>query len=872
MKIIWESEHWPGAKIEPSITYLSWIPQVDQPEHGLLGVGSDSGSVGITLTDFKETPDDNSRYNFNLRGHHTAIRMVTWNKSQSKLASCDASGIIYVWVRNDDRWSVELVNDRGVKVNDLSWSPCGSSALICYEDNFVLIGSASGQRVWSNSFPTGPATTVTCGVWAPDSKMLVLGFSSGSFQVLSNLGANITERSFTNDRLQQMAFSPLRGEIEQEEWTLAMLTTTNKIIMINAYDQLSPSIYRSNYNIIHMQWNSHGTILALINSNHELIMLDTTAKIIHKEKISIANSEKPLTAFTWAHDGKCVIVAAGGHLAIGKILFGVPSLFDIVAYNVWKAMGSSAKNVNKLPIPTKEMDSLKLLDHHIIRCRIPKLNNLCNFVCSVIEARCYCTIRPVARGSHTYMLCIEHLGGLVPLLIGRQVNRFLPQFQIFLYQSNNSNTSISTPGSSAQVEDVNSMIRNSNSRNSLWRRSKRQIRALMSRHVRPQRTDSRLVQVSSNVWCTRFNITSMSHTNLPQFLGQVIYKTSVLHLQPRQMTIDLSVLDDNSTTNSTTNVSKQTETTPITSSQPTTSKQQSNDQGLTEEERLFFEKVVTECLSLRAAMDATVYKETTHQETCQPSTSRQTESAPVTPSKNATPVSVRTTDSRLEVTSMASSVSTWHDEIETLEFIDGDEDKGASSSSASKGGWPIEGASKKDTDAIRVHVDKLASIAAQLSKRHVDFNAKRDKASINKMRSQMKELLRRVNEIEKKVGSGDVKIEVRQLLKTLEEMKKALGESSNKTNNSATNSNNKRTVTMHNKTPFWNEHNQVYQLDFGGRVTQESAKNFQIEMDGKQVLQFGRIEGGAYTLDFRHPFSASQAFAVALASITQRLK
>jgi hypothetical protein len=31
------------------------------------------------------------------------------------------------------------------------------------------------------------------------------------------------------------------------------------------------------------------------------------------------------------------------------------------------------------------------------------------------------------------------------------------------------------------------------------------------------------------------------------------------------------------------------------------------------------------------------------------------------------------------------------------------------------------------------------------------------------------------------------------------------------------------------------ENSQVYQLDFGGRVTQESAKNFQIEFCGKQV-------------------------------------
>lgn len=42
---------------------------------------------------------------------------------------------------------------------------------------------------------------------------------------------------------------------------------------------------------------------------------------------------------------------------------------------------------------------------------------------------------------------------------------------------------------------------------------------------------------------------------------------------------------------------------------------------------------------------------------------------------------------------------------------------------------------------------------------------------------------------------------------------------------------------MANKQPLWNEATQVYQLDFGGRVTQESAKNFQIELDGRQVRE-----------------------------------
>lgn len=82
----------------------------------------------------------------------------------------------------------------------------------------------------------------------------------------------------------------------------------------------------------------------------------------------------------------------------------------------------------------------------------------------------------------------------------------------------------------------------------------------------------------------------------------------------------------------------------------------------------------------------------------------------------------------------------------------------------------------------------------------------------------------------------------------------------------------KNQFVLQNKPPIWNETNQVYQLDFGGRVTQESAKNFQIEFGGKQVMQFGRIDPNGYTLDFEWPFTAVQAFCIALANITQRFK
>lgn len=57
------------------------------------------------------------------------------------------------------------------------------------------------------------------------------------------------------------------------------------------------------------------------------------------------------------------------------------------------------------------------------------------------------------------------------------------------------------------------------------------------------------------------------------------------------------------------------------------------------------------------------------------------------------------------------------------------------------------------------------------------------------------------------VGSGDVRGEVRQLMRTLEEMKCALGEGPAPKSSAAI-----PILTMHNKTPFWNEHNQVYQV------------------------------------------------------------
>lgn len=81
-------------------------------------------------------------------------------------------------------------------------------------------------------------------------------------------------------------------------------------------------------------------------------------------------------------------------------------------------------------------------------------------------------------------------------------------------------------------------------------------------------------------------------------------------------------------------------------------------------------------------------------------------------------------------------------------------------------------------------------------------------------------------------------------------------------------------IELHNKTPVWNDDTQSYVLNFHGRVTQASVKNFQIVHDSDPeyvVMQFGRVAEDVFTMDYRYPMCALQAFAIALSSFDSKL-
>lgn len=79
---------------------------------------------------------------------------------------------------------------------------------------------------------------------------------------------------------------------------------------------------------------------------------------------------------------------------------------------------------------------------------------------------------------------------------------------------------------------------------------------------------------------------------------------------------------------------------------------------------------------------------------------------------------------------------------------------------------------------------------------------------------------------------------------------------------------------MINKPPRWNDQVGAYVLNFNGRVTMASVKNFQLIHPDEQervVLQFGRIAKDKFTMDFMWPMTPLQAFSICLSSFDYKL-
>lgn len=1190
-------------------------------QEGWLASGNVRGIVGVTFTTChcKKTFDAPLRTNYNLRGHRSEVTLVKWNEPYQKLASCDSSGIIFVWIKYEGRWSIELINDRNTQVTDFSWSHDGRMALICYQDGFVLVGSVAGQRYWSSMLNL--ESTITCGIWTPDDQQVFFGTTDGQIIIMDVHGTMVaqvgivddvaivgmawscekfkmeeTDDDESNGELRNQVQSPTRPDRGDRHVVMAVCFQNGVIYIMKNYDDLSPVIIHTDLKGIKMEWSNSGEILAVSGTTYDSKPGECTNVIKFfnalgslRYSVHVPNTQQPISAMTWGHNDKRMFVATGSYIHIAWVNRKVASLQLLCRLAIHTCLEDDNQAAT-LPIPRRLCTLLSSLFVQTIKCYVPDQSSLREFVSRppVGNSRLHCTMirhdddLSLSSGA-CYTLYLEYLGGLVPLLKGKRTSKIRPEFVIYDPQSSadessSSGESIGENGTTKPNASSNYIILiNTNQPNLMSDNSDSEYEELCAsprmqrrrrqrrRILREQMLDNdrrcavdeltyidtlpeneKLVEVTSNIWGTKFKIHGVSPV-LPANLGQVTYKTSLLHLQPRQMTLIITELRDDvqpdRDPNFNPNVFSEDEDEPVVTGDgnnninskaangphrghqykdsvpiaPMTPRRHiptangynrvihripangpmsplvNDGVPLGEPPARFAAlaqpEVDNESSDEYPYVDFTANPELMHlmQRTVQSSgatttsTERRSNNKTPPPPSSHSPLSIHRqllsniTSEKMELgavpkkngpTAAAAAASShvrngpakteqpkstttngikksfmgcskkpprWTEKSRDLKYIDDDEEISierilrAAPSNGNHGSYyqtrllskyrsrsvghlnlvdvlsfpsddvilragslreakkrlvlspsrPFRprtklqycgksrsldsGIPSKDVvvagvvqhqqhvpTAVAVAKEKLAVVPNDppprydrvnhlLASKKTDatrsleevritaggavvqsrcYNSdsasddtspvgspppasksvsstptrtcknRRPKSSSPVRKSFLNSpLLSRRSRRTKVVESSDDEVAfsgdeiLTHSFKDLENFQKAQirqklkkGRSNGENRSSSPAPPKRREYVMHNKAPLWNENSQVYQLDFGGRVTQESAKNFQIEFKGKQVMQFGRIDGNAYTLDFQYPFTAIQAFAVALANVTQRLK
>ncbi|XP_067676571.1 tubby-related protein 4-like isoform X1 [Haliotis asinina] len=1105
-----------STRTDSTIHSLSWMGKVPDglPDEGggwklnrsqyymegWLASGNAKGVVGVTFTTSHcrkyEAPP---RSNFNLRGHRSEVILVRWNEPYQKLATCDSRGVIFVWIKHEGRWSIELINDRNSQVTDFAWSHDGRMALICYRDGFVLVGSVAGQRYWSSMLNLDN-TSISCGVWSPDDQKVMFGTTDGQIIVMSSTGAMISQVTVHDGmEISSMAWSCERFNMEEAEssedstrntedgisktHTLAVCFKYGDIFLLSGYDDVCPRIVYTTLTGLKMDWSNCGEYLAVggfirlpnLQCRNELHFYTKDGKLKHWVTVPsqvgfIEGEGKPLTALTWGHNDKRLFIAAGCHLYVAWISKQVAPL-QFLCQRVIQKVCRQEKYVDRLPLPTRLRLGAQALFSPTIKSYTPDPFKLREFVSTPPPGneRLFCTM--IRHGDETsgghYTLYLEYLGGLVPLLKGKRASKLRPDFVIF-------DPKIKTTGKDQRDENGDDTSSNSESDTDISSEgcgSPRMQRKRRQKHFRAEKVDRsitfrtldellyndnlpescKLVEVTSNIWGTKFQLVGCA-SYLPEMLGHVVYKTSLLHLQPRQMTITLCELcgssqqlsrdpnftpagmsedDDSSSTSD--GLDNEVTSEPVDKVMPVnTDLQQANQISVDVQpargeacrgedvssalnghndspNATFLPTRLSHSGSIRSrslspirnglnhnslafklenGSDSNVVKENYANQGARPKVRKCTPLSATAsvkasnvqqgPANGGAGIILSSTDATTPNVPRQSPSSTDSDTVVSSDVRPGDSPRWADPASeaikyideetpentelpfennlvgdcsptaptvvdlqrrlylAQQGSVdfdPSEETNNVQTfsernscDSLVMEEDTSASLvlfddgqpvghgsvdrginvvgkslfketeltnggdieilhSASLPAspvRKIDSPTRKLREEILKGKCRhLSPVFRRKTKHSRAVDSSDEDIllaieemkgghsyknlETFQKSQLKQKLRRVRGSSSSRVGS-------KQQFVMHNKAPLWNENSQVYQLDFGGRVTQESAKNFQIEFRGKQVMQFGRIDSNAYTLDFQYPFTAIQAFAVALANVTQRLK
>ena len=383
---------------------------------------------------------------------------------------------------------------------------------------------------------------------------------------------------------------------EDKTYSLAVSFTDGTVYIMRNYDDIFPIIIRTGLLKIKIEWSNNGEILAIaghqiqesnqtdpngerILSYKNIVQFYTFTGIL-RLKTEIECKQYPITAITWGHSDKRLFTAVGPILYIAWITKRIPSLQLLSRLSVYSRL-SKEKVTEELPLPQRLQGSVANLFSPTLQCYLPDLNQLKDFVTSPPNSntRLHCTMirheDDILTSSTTYILYLEYLGGLVPILKGKRASKLKPEFIIFNPQTNTSILSkntyngqqsnglvsgSTTPYATSSDSEADEPFSGRSPQTRRRRRFRRHFRSRSNessntslssngssngctKYVDEMPEQEKLVLVTSNIWGTKFKILGLSSW-LPSQLGSINYRTSLLHLQPRQMTLSIKELGE----------------------------------------------------------------------------------------------------------------------------------------------------------------------------------------------------------------------------------------------------------------------------------------------------------------------------------------
>ncbi len=147
-----------------------------------------------------------------------------------------------------------------------------------------------------------------------------------------------------------------------------------------------------------------------------------------------SEAKKQLTALTWGHDDQRVFVACSNTIHVIRVVKQIPTLRQLALLSI-KSHVKDSRLLSKYWMPHHFKEQL---DYHFassIRSVYPNISELRRFVCTPLPVgeRLHCTMKCMKNKNNSfeyYILFLEYMGGLIPLLSARKVSQLKTDFVI----------------------------------------------------------------------------------------------------------------------------------------------------------------------------------------------------------------------------------------------------------------------------------------------------------------------------------------------------------------------------------------------------------------------------------------------------------